>query len=241
MCVHVTASLARKSCSTCAQTQTMLSPVAVQVFLGTAGAVADPTMLLRCFSHVPLASEFFDGGQHDCQEVLRTLMNALHEDMVSPLDPRLAACLCPSGVLLAPAELILCGCVSKPPAGSDCCHGLCTAIHMIWKYHQADAAHGVLCRIVRGARRGQHRGRPWAWLQSHRSRRKRGSHRRSSQSVRRAGIPRRPPVQSAPRRTACGPSIWLQTTAPSRTYLAGSCSPRSSAKSATGASPCEDM
>ena len=56
--------------------------MAAQVFLGTAGASADPTPMLSRLAQVPLAADFFDGGQHDCQEVLRTLMNALHDDLV---------------------------------------------------------------------------------------------------------------------------------------------------------------
>ena len=60
----------------------------LQVYLGTDGAVADPTSMLSRLAQVPLAAEFFDGGQHDCQEVLRTLLNALHDDLVStPMPP----------------------------------------------------------------------------------------------------------------------------------------------------------
>jgi len=33
----------------------------------------------------PLAADYFDGGQHDCQELLRVLMDLLHEDLVSVL------------------------------------------------------------------------------------------------------------------------------------------------------------
>lgn len=29
------------------------------------------------------AADYFDGGQHDCQEVLRVVMDLLHEDLVS--------------------------------------------------------------------------------------------------------------------------------------------------------------
>lgn len=55
---------------------------ALQVFLGTVGASADPTPMLSRLAQLEAASDFFDGGQHDCQEVLRTLMNALHDDLV---------------------------------------------------------------------------------------------------------------------------------------------------------------
>ncbi|KAL4459011.1 hypothetical protein ABPG75_013876 [Micractinium tetrahymenae] len=37
--------------------------------------------LLRTLRAFPIAADYFDGGQHDCQEVLRVLMDLLHEDM----------------------------------------------------------------------------------------------------------------------------------------------------------------
>jgi len=44
--------------------------------------VADPIDLLRCFAALPLGAELCNGCQHDCQEALRTLLDALHDDLV---------------------------------------------------------------------------------------------------------------------------------------------------------------
>lgn len=41
-------------------------------------------LTLPTFNH-PRAADYFDGGQHDCQELLRVLMDLLHEDLVSVL------------------------------------------------------------------------------------------------------------------------------------------------------------
>ncbi|KAK9804996.1 hypothetical protein WJX73_009809 [Symbiochloris irregularis] len=51
------------------------------LFLGRAGAVADPTPVLTRLAQVPVASDFYDGGQHDSQEVMRTLLMLLHDDL----------------------------------------------------------------------------------------------------------------------------------------------------------------
>lgn len=37
---------------------------------------------IRTLKSFPMAAEFLDGGQHDCQEVLRVLMDLLHDDLV---------------------------------------------------------------------------------------------------------------------------------------------------------------
>ncbi len=44
--------------------------------------MADPIDLLRCFAALPLGAELCNGCQHDCQEALRTLLDALHDDLV---------------------------------------------------------------------------------------------------------------------------------------------------------------
>ena len=45
-------------------------------------SVADPIELLRCFAALPLGAELCNGGQHDCQDALRQLLDALHDDLV---------------------------------------------------------------------------------------------------------------------------------------------------------------
>lgn len=55
-----------------------------QVFLGRAGAVADPTAMYSRLAQLPGTQDYFDGGQHDSSEVLRVFMQCLHEDMVGP-------------------------------------------------------------------------------------------------------------------------------------------------------------
>jgi hypothetical protein len=51
-----------------------------------------PAVLLPLHTHIPIllpyfaaapAADYFDGGQHDCQEVLRVMMDLLHDDLVS--------------------------------------------------------------------------------------------------------------------------------------------------------------
>jgi ubiquitin carboxyl-terminal hydrolase 2/21 len=41
----------------------------------------DPTELVKIIRTHPLGEEFCDGGQHDCQEIMRVLMDSLHEDL----------------------------------------------------------------------------------------------------------------------------------------------------------------
>ena len=46
------------------------------------GASVDPTALFRALRGVPGGSDLCDGGQHDCQEVFRVLLDGLHGDLV---------------------------------------------------------------------------------------------------------------------------------------------------------------
>ena len=41
----------------------------------------DPSPLLRMLRRFPVAADYFDGGQQDCQEVLQILLDLLHEDL----------------------------------------------------------------------------------------------------------------------------------------------------------------
>jgi len=41
----------------------------------------DPTELVKVIKTHPQGEEFCDGGQHDCQEIMRLLMDSLHEDL----------------------------------------------------------------------------------------------------------------------------------------------------------------
>jgi len=41
----------------------------------------DPTELYNVIKTHPFGAEFCDGGQHDCQEVMRMILDALHEDL----------------------------------------------------------------------------------------------------------------------------------------------------------------
>ena len=43
----------------------------------------DPAQFLRRVAQLPLGAEFCDGGQHDAQELLRLLLDSLHDDLVS--------------------------------------------------------------------------------------------------------------------------------------------------------------
>ena len=53
-----------------------------QLYLGDGKEAVDPVPLLRTLRGFPLAADYLDGGQHDCEEVLRVLMDLLHQDMV---------------------------------------------------------------------------------------------------------------------------------------------------------------
>ena len=39
-------------------------------------------LLLRTLHAFPAAADYMDGGQHDCQEMLRLVLNLLHDDLV---------------------------------------------------------------------------------------------------------------------------------------------------------------
>jgi ubiquitin carboxyl-terminal hydrolase 2/21 len=45
------------------------------------GYAVDPAPLLQRLAQLPLGRDFCDGGQHDCQELLRLLMDTLHDDL----------------------------------------------------------------------------------------------------------------------------------------------------------------
>ena len=47
----------------------------------------DPSPLWRRVAQTPLGRGMSDGGQHDCQEMLRLLMDSLHDDLVGDPDP----------------------------------------------------------------------------------------------------------------------------------------------------------
>jgi hypothetical protein len=52
-----------------------------------AGGAVDPAFFIRRLYALPHGADFQDGGQHDCQEALRGIMNALHDDLVRALPP----------------------------------------------------------------------------------------------------------------------------------------------------------
>ena len=67
----------------------------MQLYCAPPNSAADSTELLQAFSRLPAGQDFVDGQQHDCQEFLHNLIDALHEDLVSLLLLLLlAACLC---------------------------------------------------------------------------------------------------------------------------------------------------
>ena len=51
------------------------------------GPAADPAPFIRALYALPHGADFQDGGQHDCQEALRGIVNALHDDLVRALSP----------------------------------------------------------------------------------------------------------------------------------------------------------
>lgn len=58
----------------------------LQLYCTREGAICDPQFLIRRLAQLPQGAEFCDGGQHDSQEVLRLLLDSLHNDLV-PLIP----------------------------------------------------------------------------------------------------------------------------------------------------------
>lgn len=59
----------------------------VQVFRESPGGWVDPTPLVKKLYQLPQGAEFQDGGQHDCQEALRSILMGLHDDLVGPSHP----------------------------------------------------------------------------------------------------------------------------------------------------------
>ncbi|KAK9826232.1 hypothetical protein WJX74_001578 [Apatococcus lobatus] len=51
------------------------------------GAICDPAFLIKRLAQLPLGAEFCDGGQHDSQEVLRLLLDSLHNDLNRAVKP----------------------------------------------------------------------------------------------------------------------------------------------------------
>uniref|UniRef100_A0A1D1ZYV0 Ubiquitin carboxyl-terminal hydrolase n=1 Tax=Auxenochlorella protothecoides TaxID=3075 RepID=A0A1D1ZYV0_AUXPR len=58
----------------------------LKLYLHSGAGGLDPMHFIRTLKSFPMAAEFLDGGQHDCQEVLRVLMDLLHDDL-KPLPP----------------------------------------------------------------------------------------------------------------------------------------------------------
>ena len=59
-----------------------VSALVSDLYLGPSGGRgADPSPLIRILRRFPAASDYFDGGQHDCQEVLTLLLDLLHDDL----------------------------------------------------------------------------------------------------------------------------------------------------------------
>lgn len=56
----------------------------LQLYCTKEGAICDPAFLIKRLAQLPLGAEFCDGGQHDSQEVLRLLLDSLHNDLVCP-------------------------------------------------------------------------------------------------------------------------------------------------------------
>lgn len=54
----------------------------LQLYCTKEGAICDPAFLIKRLAQLPLGAEFCDGGQHDSQEVLRLLLDSLHNDLV---------------------------------------------------------------------------------------------------------------------------------------------------------------
>lgn len=51
----------------------------------------DPTYLVKKLYQLPTGADFQDGGQHDCQEALRSILLGLHDDLVrSPAVPQVS-------------------------------------------------------------------------------------------------------------------------------------------------------
>ncbi|KAK9831376.1 hypothetical protein WJX81_007244 [Elliptochloris bilobata] len=92
-------------------------------------SVADPIDLLRCFAALPLGAELCNGGQHDCQDALRQLLDALHDDLQSDVDaagelgsnkmPHALGAAADGMSPTAPPPTPLAGTPARPPLGDD--------------------------------------------------------------------------------------------------------------------------
>lgn len=58
----------------------------LQLYCTKEGAICDPSFLIKRLAQLPQGAEFCDGGQHDSQEVLRLLLDMLHNDLVSAIN-----------------------------------------------------------------------------------------------------------------------------------------------------------
>jgi hypothetical protein len=54
------------------------------VYQAEPGTHVNPEFLVKRLYALPHGADFQDGGQHDCQEALRSLIQALHDDLVRP-------------------------------------------------------------------------------------------------------------------------------------------------------------
>ena len=54
----------------------------MQLYCAPPNTAADVSELLQAFARLPAGQDFVDGNQHDCQEFLHNLIDALHEDLV---------------------------------------------------------------------------------------------------------------------------------------------------------------
>ena len=54
----------------------------MQLYCAPPNTAADMSELLQAFARLPAGQDFVDGNQHDCQEFLHSLIDALHEDLV---------------------------------------------------------------------------------------------------------------------------------------------------------------
>lgn len=52
-----------------------------ELFVSPASTVVDPAKFFEIFRRFPDADDLLNGGQHDCQELLVTLLHLLHEDL----------------------------------------------------------------------------------------------------------------------------------------------------------------
>lgn len=65
--------------------------------IGGKSRSVDPSPLLQILRRIPAAEDYFDGRQHDCQEVLQMLIDLLHEDLNTASAARKQAAVPPEG------------------------------------------------------------------------------------------------------------------------------------------------